>query len=66
METEPPRRWAAFVHQAPPDEELTALRRSTQTGLPYGDPAWVEQLGHRLGLDLAIRTRGRPRKSPAC
>src|SRR3954469_16265062 len=28
------RRWSAFVHQAPPDEELAALRRSTQTGLP--------------------------------
>jgi putative transposase len=59
------RRWSAFVNQTPPDEELTALRRSIQTGLPYGHPAWVERLGNRLGLDLAIRPRGRPCKSPA-
>ena len=58
------RRWSAFVHQTPPDEELAALRRSTQTGLPYGHPAWVEQFGHRLGLDLTVRPRGRPRKTP--
>ena len=58
------RRWTALVHQTPSDEELAALRRSTQTGLPYGHPAWVEQLGHRLGLDLTVRPRGRPRKTP--
>jgi putative transposase len=60
-----PRRWSAFVHQTPSDEELTALRRSTRTGLPYGHPDWVERLGHRLHLDLTIRPRGRPRKTPA-
>lgn len=59
------RRWSALVHQTPSDEELAALRRSTQTGLPYGHPAWVEQLGHRLGLDLTVRPHGRPRKTPA-
>jgi putative transposase len=57
------RRWSAFVHETPPDEELAFLRRSTQTGLPYGHPAWVEQLGQRLGLDLTVRPRGRPRKT---
>jgi len=59
------RRWSDFVHQAPPDDELTALRRSTGTGLPYGDPVWVERLGARLGLDLTARPRGRPRKAPS-
>ena len=54
------RLWADFVHRAPPDEELTALRRSTETGLPYREPAWVERLGTLLGLDLTAR----PRKSP--
>ena len=58
------RRWSAFVHQTPSDEELSALRRSTQVGLPFGHPDWVEQLGHRLGLDLTVRPRGRPRKTP--
>jgi putative transposase len=59
------RRWSAFVHQSPPDDELTALRRSTQTGLPLGAPDWVTQLSRHLGLDLTIRPRGRPRKPPA-
>ena len=59
------RRWSAFVHKTPSDEELAAVRRSTQTGLPFGHPDWVEQLATRLGLDLTIRPRGRPRKAQA-
>jgi hypothetical protein len=51
------RRWPAFVHQAPSDEELAALRRSVQAGLPFGAPDWVDRLGTRLFLDLAIRPR---------
>ena len=58
------RRWSAFVHKVPSDEELAAIRRSCSTGLPFGDAAWVEGLAARLGLDLTIRPRGRPRKSP--
>jgi len=58
------RRWSAFVHQAPPDDEVAALRRSVQTGLPFGSPGWVERLGRDLGIDLEVRPRGRPRKSP--
>jgi putative transposase len=58
------RRWSAFVHQTPPDDELTALRRSTQTSLPLGATDWVTQLSRHLGLDLTIRPRGQPRKLP--
>jgi putative transposase len=58
------RRWSSFVHQQPSDEELVALRRSTQKGLPFGEPSWVEKLGERLGLDFVIRPKGRPRKKP--
>jgi putative transposase len=57
------RRWSALVHQSLPEAELAALRRSVQTGLPYGDPGWVTGLGERLGLDLTIRPRGRPRSN---
>ena len=56
------RRWSAFVRRTPDSDELAALRRSIQASLPYGDPAWVEGLGRRLGIDLEIRPRGRPRK----
>lgn len=57
------RRWSAFVHKSPSDEELAAIRRSGVTGLPFGERGWVEGLANRLGLDLTIRPRGRPRKT---
>jgi putative transposase len=59
------RRWSAYVHQTPDDCELAAIRRSSETGLPYGEPSWVGRLSRRLKLDLQIRPRGRPRKTIA-
>jgi putative transposase len=57
------RRWSAYVHQAPEEAELAAIRRSAETGLPYGAKGWVDRLCRRLKLDLTIRPRGRPRKA---
>jgi putative transposase len=57
------RRWSAYVHRTPDETELAAIRRSSETGLPYGERSWVERLSRRLKLDLTIRPRGRPRKS---
>jgi REP-associated tyrosine transposase len=59
------RRWSAFVHESPSDEELAAIRRSCSSGRPFGTSRWVDDLSARLGLDLTIRPRGRPRKTPA-
>jgi putative transposase len=56
------RRWSAYVHQTPEEAELAAIRRSSETGLPYGERTWVDRLCRRLKLDLTIRPRGRPRK----
>jgi putative transposase len=56
------RRWTAYVHQTPDAEELSAIRLSSETGLPYGESTWVNRLCDRLKLDLIIRPRGRPRK----
>ena len=38
------------------------LRRSSETGLPYGESSRVDCLCRELKLDLVIRPRGRPRK----
>lgn len=57
------RRWAAYVHDTPDAHELAAIRRSGETGLPYGGNSWVDRLCRRLKLDLIIRPRGRPKKS---
>jgi putative transposase len=56
------RRWSAHVHQTPEETELAAIRRSSETGLPYGGRSWIARLCRRLELDLTIRPRGRPRK----
>lgn len=58
-------KWAQRVHQPLADAQLEAIRRSVNRGLPYGDEAWVNRLARRLKLDLTIRPRGRPRKTPA-
>ncbi len=59
------RRWLAYVHQSPPDAELTAIFRSNETGLPFGEAGWTRRLAKRLNLDLTIRPRGRPRNQAA-
>ncbi len=56
------RKWAQQVHRPIDGASLDAIRRSSATGLPYGDAAWVKRLAKRLDLDLIIRPRGRPRK----
>lgn len=59
------RKWSQRVHQPLEEVTLEAIRRSNDTGLPYGDPAWVARLAKKLNLDLVIRPRGRPRKNAA-
>jgi putative transposase len=56
------RRWSAYVHQIPEEAELAAIRRSNETGLPYGESGWVDRLCRRMKFNLTIRPRGRPRK----
>jgi putative transposase len=56
------RKWAATVHLPQEEESLAAIRRSAERGLPYGSEAWVKRLSKQLGIDLAIRPRGRPKK----
>jgi putative transposase len=56
------RSWAKRVHLPMEEGTLAEIRRSSATGLPYGDDTWVKRLAKRLNLDLTIRPRGRPRK----
>jgi putative transposase len=61
-EAERRRRWRIKVRGAQRRDELTAVRDSLRSGRPQGDPAWVERVAARLGIDLTRRPRGRPRK----
>ncbi len=56
-------KWSAMVHRPLEEQALAAVRRSAETGLPYGEEAWVNRLARKLSLDLHIRPRGRPRKT---
>ena len=56
------RKWSEKVHRPIEEAALARLRRSTESGLPYGDEAWVARLAKKLDLDLTIRPRGRPKK----
>jgi putative transposase len=58
------RKWAALVHRPIAEQALASIRRSNESGMPYGDAAWVGRLAKKLDLDLTIRPRGRPRKLP--
>jgi hypothetical protein len=55
-------RWRKCVHTPLTEKELLAVRRAVTTARPYGTERWVAGMAKRLGLDLAPRPRGRPRK----
>ena len=45
-------------------QEEAAVRLSIARGRPFGDAAWQRRAARRLGLELTLRPRGRPRKHP--
>jgi putative transposase len=54
--------WKERVNGVETEAELDALRRSVARGSPFGDAAWQTQTAQALGLESALRRRGRPRK----
>ncbi|HEY7424981.1 MAG TPA: transposase [Gemmataceae bacterium] len=54
--------WRSWVHAPLSERELADVRRSVSSGQPFGAPSWVESTSAGLGLQLARRPRGRPRK----
>jgi putative transposase len=58
-----PEGWTEYVNGVETEAELAALRRSAARGAPFGDVAWQEQTARALGLESALRRRGRPSKA---
>jgi len=56
--------WVAWVNRAETADELAALRNCIKRGCPYGSDRWVSRTAARLGLESALRPRGRPRIHP--
>jgi putative transposase len=55
-------RWRTKVAGPIALDELNAVRTSARMGRPYGSTAWTESIARKLGIPLAQRSRGRPRK----
>jgi putative transposase len=60
-----PRDWRARVNRPFGPDEEEAVRRSIRRGQPFGSESWQAEVSVRLGLESALRPRGRPRKVPA-
>ena len=59
-----PRNWLAEVNRPMDEDGLRSVRQSVTKGVPLGDETWKDRVAKRLGLDITLRPRGRPRKSP--
>ncbi|MGB2984404.1 MAG: transposase [Phycisphaerae bacterium] len=57
-----PRNWLVDVNRLMNEEALQCVRQSITRGVPLGDEPWKAHVASRLGLDITLRPRGRPRK----
>ena len=57
-----PRNGRQLVNRPQTTAEEAAIRTSIARGRPLGVPAWQKRMAARLGLELTLRPRGRPRK----
>jgi putative transposase len=60
-----PRTWTKYVNTPQPPSEEQAIHLSLQRSRPLGTPTWTTQTAARLGLESTLRSRGRPRLTPA-
>ena len=60
-----PRQWRQHVNNPQTDAEVSALRRSVNRGAPFGDSDWTKRIVKRLGLEVTLRPRGRPKQVQA-
>jgi putative transposase len=57
------RDWLAHVAQPLTSAELEAVRRSVTRGQPFGGQVCTKRIAARLGLEVTLRPRGRPKKT---
>lgn len=57
-----PRNWLACANEHIDEDGLAGVRQSVARGIPLGDDMWKPRIARRLGLDITLRPRGRPRK----
>ncbi len=57
-----PDNWVTLVNTPTDLDEVRAIRKAIRRGAPYGEEDWVLHAVETLGLESAVRPRGRPRK----
>lgn len=57
-----PRNWVTRVNQPENEAELIALRQCVNRGSPLGATDWVRRAVKRLGLEMTVRSPGRPKR----
>jgi putative transposase len=58
-----PSHWTEYLNRVETEAELAALRSSVARGAPFGKESWQAETATILGLESALRRRGRPKKS---
>ncbi len=58
-----PDRWNRLVNVLPGENVDAAIDNCVKRGCPYGNDKWKETITQKLGLQITMRPRGRPRKS---
>ena len=59
-----PSDWVKWVNRPQTEEQEQAIAGCIARGRPFGTPDWVTGAAAKLGLQITLRPRGRPRKSP--
>ncbi len=57
-----PDRWNRLVNVLPGENVNDAIDNCVKRGCPYGNDRWIETITQKLGLEITLRPRGRPRK----
>ncbi len=57
-----PDRWNRLVNVLPGESVDDAIDNCFKRGRPYGNVKWIETITQKLGLEITLRPRGRPKK----
>ena len=57
-----PDRWNRLVNVLPGESVDDAIDNCVKRGRPYGNVKWIETITQKLGLEMTLKPRGRPKK----
>ena len=57
-----PKAWNKLVNVLPGETVEAQLQNCIKRGAPFGRARWIQMASQKLGLEITLRPRGRPRK----